>query len=250
MNKKKQQKSPKPQEFHSAPFVGLKGLSVLTNAPDSRRQAVIAPAVPTPVDDGAELFQRAMDGVRKLGEPSTARSSTTEKTVTSAGAVSVQSKQIEPAAIDSTSSDLFLQEIGRLKLEVKFTEQLPDEDELKSLSGNRLKQLKRGIIMVTHQLDLHGLTRDEALAELPRFLRSARVKRQAAALIITGKGNNSPGEPVLQQAVAGWLRDAGRELVLEYAPAPREMGGSGAFVVFLRPLLKPACPTHPAPHSD
>jgi len=129
-----------------------------------------------------------------------------------------------------------------LKLEVKFTEQLPDEDELKPLSGNRLKQLKRGIITVDHQLDLHGLTRDEALAELPRFLRSARLRGQTAALIITGKGNNSPAEPVLQQAVAAWLRDKGREPVVEFAPAPREMGGSGAFVVFLRPLPESAAP--------
>jgi DNA-nicking Smr family endonuclease len=131
---------------------------------------------------------------------------------------------------------LFIQEIGRLKLEVKFTEQLPDEDELKPMSGNRLKQLKRGVITVDHQLDLHGLTRDEALKELPRFLQSARQRGQIAALVITGKGNNSPAEPILQQAVAAWFRDAGRELVMEFAPAPREMGGSGAFVVFLRPL--------------
>jgi DNA-nicking Smr family endonuclease len=39
---------------------------------------------------------------------------------------------------------------------------------------------------------------------------------------------------VLQQAVTGWLRDAGKKLVVEFASAPREMGGSGAFVVFLR----------------
>jgi len=30
------------------------------------------------------------------------------------------------------------------------------------------------------------------------------------------------------------LRDAGREFILEFAPAPREMWGGGAFVVFLR----------------
>jgi DNA-nicking Smr family endonuclease len=131
-----------------------------------------------------------------------------------------------------------MQEIGRLKLEVRFSDPLPDEDELKPLAGNRLRQLKRGIVSVGHQLDLHGLTREEALEALPGFLRSARTHGQAAALVITGKGNNSPGEPVLQQAVASWLRDAGRELVVEFTPAPREMGGSGAFVVFLRPLPK------------
>lgn len=145
-----------------------------------------------------------------------------------------------PTPQDSAAAELFLQEIGRLKLEVKFTEAPPDEDELKPLSGNRLKHLKRGIISVDYQLDLHGLTRDEALGELPRFLRTARIKGQTAVLVITGKGNKSTGEPVLQQAVAAWLRDAGRELVVEFAPAPREMGGSGAFVVFLRTPAKPA----------
>ena len=147
-----------------------------------------------------------------------------------------ESTAVSPAPRDSAAAELFLQEIGRLKLEVKFTENLPDEDELKPLSGNRLKQLKRGVISVDYQLDLHGLTRDEALAELPRFLRTARMKGQTAVLVITGKGNNSTGEPVLLQAVTAWLRDAGRELVVEFAPAPREMGGSGALVVFLRPV--------------
>ena len=94
--------------------------------------------------------------------------------------------------------------------------------------------MKRGIVSVNHQLDLHGLTREEALAALPGFLRSAQNKGQKAVLIITGKGNHSPEEPVLLQAVASWLREAGRTTVLEFAPAPREMGGSGAFVVFLR----------------
>jgi DNA-nicking Smr family endonuclease len=127
-----------------------------------------------------------------------------------------------------------------LKLEVRFTETAPDEDELKPMSGNRLRQLKRGIITVDRQLDLHGLTRDEALTELPRFLRNAQHKGCVAVLVITGKGYNSPGEPVLQHAVTSWLRDAGREMVIEYAPAPREMGGSGAFIVFLRTMPKAA----------
>ena len=144
-----------------------------------------------------------------------------------------------PTPRESAAAELFLQEIGRLKLEVKFTETLPDEDELKPLAGNRLRQLKRGVISVDYQLDLHGLTRDEALAELQRFLRTARAKGQTAVLVITGKGNHSTTEPVLQQAVTAWLRDAGRELVVEFAPAPREMGGSGAFVVFLRPAQEP-----------
>jgi DNA-nicking Smr family endonuclease len=74
------------------------------------------------------------------------------------------------------------------------------------------------------------------LDALPRFLNTARTKGQKAALVITGKGNHSTDQPVLQQTVAAWLRDAGRTFIVEFTPAPREMGGNGAFVVFLRPL--------------
>ena len=85
------------------------------------------------------------------------------------------------------------------------------------------------------ELDLHGLTRDEALESLGHFIDGAWRREMKAVLVITGKGNNSPGEPVLQAAVAGWLRDKGKKTVVEFAPAPRQMGGTGAFVVFLRP---------------
>jgi DNA-nicking Smr family endonuclease len=232
MAKKKRPDTPsKPPQFHSNPFSRLKGVVAAATHPSTEPPTPVAAPV-LHEDDGAALFLQAMEDVRKLAEP---RQSSGKDAASArrGSALSTETAVKPPAPVDKEAEDLFIQEIGRLKLEVKFTETLPDEDELKPLSGNRLKQLKRGVISVDYQLDLHGLSRDEALAELPRFLRSARMKGQAAVLVITGKGNNSTGEPVLQQAVAAWLRDAGRELVIEFAPAPREMGGSGAFVVFL-----------------
>jgi DNA-nicking Smr family endonuclease len=190
---------------------------------------------PAPAGRGeTELFRRAMAGVKTLDGPQGG-----EAKIKKAGTTlreSVRSSPLPSTGFDQESTELFLQEIGRLKLETKFADSVPDDDELKPLSGNRLRQVKRGIIAVSYQLDLHGLTREESLAALPRFLETARRKGQKAALVITGKGINSPGEPVLQQAIASWLRDAGRGVVLEFAPAPREMGGGGAYVVFLRPL--------------
>lgn len=235
MGKKKRPDTPsKPPQFRTTPFSRLKGVVAATPPPSAEPAAPVAAPVPLE-DDGAALFLQAMAGVKKRNG---SRQSAGEDTAPPQGRHAATA--VPPDPHESAATELFLQEIGRLKLEVKFSETLPDEDELKPLAGNRLKQLKRGVISVDHQLDLHGLTRDEALAELPRFLRNARMKGRAAVLVITGKGNNSPAEPVLQQAVAGWLRDAGRELVVEFAPAPREMGGSGAFVVFLRPAPPPA----------
>lgn len=237
MAKKKRQPSPpKPAQFAVTPFSALKGVAVTSTPEVAKTLPKTTPAV-QPAEDDSQLFLQAMADTKRL--PNKKQPDDRQTKGNSTHTIrDGKSAKISPDEL--ASMELFKQEIGRLKLEVKFSEQQPDEDELKPLSGNRLKQLKRGIVTVDHQLDLHGLTRDEALAELPRFLRSARSRGQAAALVITGKGLNSPDEPVLQQAVAGWLRDAGREYVLEYAPAPREMGGSGAFVVFLRPVQKTA----------
>jgi DNA-nicking Smr family endonuclease len=239
MAKKKRTDTPsKPPQFSITPFSRLKGV-IVTPAPTSAEPPAIV-AVPVPhEDDASTLFLHAMDGVKKLD---VSRQSAGKDVFSprKRNAASAGTADVPPVPQDSAAAELFLQEIGRLKLEVKFSETLPGEDELKPLSGNRLKQLKRGVISVDYQLDLHGLTREEALAELPRFLANAQLKGQTAVLVITGKGYNSVGEPVLQQAVAAWLRDAGRELVVEFTPAPREMGGSGAFVIFLRPLLQSA----------
>lgn len=222
------QNPPKPKEFHVSPFGALKGIAVSETGPAEQIQPVVLQKS-EPADNGQDLFFQAVAGVRPLHssgkKPVRAGSPPLRKTD---GKTGEDLQVVEEGA--------FLEEISRLKLDTKFTDAVPDEGELQPLAGNRLRQVKRGIVSVSHQLDLHGLTRDEALEALPRFLRSAQKKGQKAVLVITGKGNHSPEEPVLHQAVASWLRDAGREIVLEFAPAPRDMGGNGAYVVFLRQL--------------
>ncbi len=226
--KQQQQNTPKEKAFLVSPFGALKGLAV----PEAEPAAPLKPAVQKTtesVDNGLDLFFQAVADVRPFQnsakKPVKAGSHPLQKT---AGKAGDELLVVEEGA--------FLEEIGRLKMDTKFIDAVPDEGELQPLSGNRLRQVKRGVVSVGHQLDLHGLTREEALAALPGFLHSARKRGQKAVLVITGKGNHSAEEPVLHQAVASWLRDAGREMVLEFAPAPREMGGSGAYVVFLRQL--------------
>ena len=53
-------------------------------------------------------------------------------------------------------------------------------------------------------------------------------------VIVTGKGLHSPTGPVLRQAIEQLLPDL-PHLVLEWGPAPRQYGGTGALVVFPRP---------------
>ncbi len=230
MAKKNQrrQNPPKAKEFHATPFGALKGIAVPVAEPAEPVQPAVR-KTPEPADNGMDLFLQAVADVRPFQssakKPVRAGSHPLQKTV--------KTREVELQVVEEGA---FLEEIGRLKLDIKFADSVPDEGELQPLAGNRLRQVKRGVVSVSHQLDLHGLTREEAMEALPRFLHSAQQKGQKAVLVITGKGNHSPEEPVLHQAVASWLRDAGRGIVLEFAPAPREMGGSGAYVVFLRQL--------------
>lgn len=230
MAKKKQQRQnpPKAKEFQATPFGALKGVAVSAAKPSEPIKPALQKAAEL-ADNGLDLFLHAVADVRPF--------QASGKKTAQAGSHPLQKtakKSLEDLLV--VEEGAFLEEIGRLKLDTKFTDSVPDEGELQTLAGNRLRQVKRGVVSVSHQLDLHGLTREEALDALPHFLLSAQKKGQKAVLVITGKGNHSAEEPVLHQAVASWLRDAGRAMVLEFAPAPREMGGSGAYVIFLRQL--------------
>jgi DNA-nicking Smr family endonuclease len=230
--KKPRHNAPKPAEFRTTPFSTLKGVAVaVKQQPAEPARPVPSPA--KPVEDDAELFLRAMDDVKRLDRRASPPRAASQPQKPSHGQTGhpAGEPQVE---IDTSDREAFAKAIGQLKLDVTFCDQTPEDEELKPLGANRLRQLKRGVVSVDRQLDLHGLTREEALDALPCFLESAVAHGERAVLVITGKGNNSPAEPVLQQAVAGWLRDAGKRLVVEFAPAPPEMGGSGAFVVFVR----------------
>jgi DNA-nicking Smr family endonuclease len=218
--KKKKETVQKPKEFASSPFVALKGVRAEPAAGLPKKPAPL----PEPVvsADDAELFLRAVANARRLHSPRAAEKS--EKPAPR-----------KPSRIDDEERAVFLRALESLQLDVTFRDELPDEElPDKPLPVNRLRQVKRGAIRVDFQLDLHGLTKDEALQSLATFISGAHKRGQKAVLVITGKGNRSPGEPVLQGAVASWLRERGKGMVAEFAPAPREMGGSGALVVFLK----------------
>ncbi len=218
--KKEKKPGAKPKEFASLPFASLKGVRAETGS----AQPKAPPPAPKPevAPDEAELFLRAVTDARRLDAAPPARKE--EKPVIR-----------QPSRLDEAERQTFLRALEDLKLDVSFRDELPGEGEqVRPLPANRMRQLRRGAIRLDLQLDLHGLTRDEALQSLSAFISSAYNRGQKAVLIITGKGNRSPGEPVLQGAVTGWLRERGKGMVAEFAPAPREMGGSGALVVFLK----------------
>ena len=94
-------------------------------------------------------------------------------------------------------------------------------------------KLRRGQWSVQSELDLHGLTVDEAHDALSDFIVDARSRRFRCVRVIHGKGLTSPGkEPILKGKVRRWL--AHWDEVLAYTEAPRHAGGGGAMLVLLK----------------
>jgi len=82
------------------------------------------------------------------------------------------------------------------------------------------------------RLDLHGMTASEAKLAVDRFLREAKARGLEKVLIIHGKGNHSPGQPVLSAGVRAWLEHS--PLAGAFGPAERRHGGEGATWVIVR----------------
>ena len=225
--KKRQPAPPKntTKDFSVSPFKALRQFHPEPPSETVRPAPVPPPPAPVEVDD-TDLFLQAMADVRQLK---------TQKPVP--GKPAQDSHPAKPILrkIEEEERLTFLDALEKLQLDVTFRDEIPESDEPhRPLPVNRMRQLRRGAIRIDYEIDLHGLSRDEALDHLKRFVASAVNRHVKAILVITGRGNHSEGEPVLQGAVADWLRTEGIGLVAEFASAPREMGGNGAYVVFLK----------------
>lgn len=228
--KKKEKPKQKEKEFSATPFKALKGAAL-----DLRGEIPAPPPTPKqPVKSAQEvddemLFFEAVAGVRRISGTAPA------------APAKVKAHAAAKAERDEEDQRFFLKALEELKLDIRFSDDIPeDEPSRRPAPVNRLRQVRRGAIRVDLELDLHGLTKEEALENLARFVRGAYNRGQKGVLVITGKGNNSPGEPVLKSAVASWLRESGKGMVAEFVQAPSDMGGSGAVVVFLKE--KPVTP--------
>jgi DNA-nicking Smr family endonuclease len=210
-------------DFKHNPFKSLKGVAIKLDPVQKNPEPIREKKVRS-VEDEATLFLRAMEGARRIDGADALvvapRKQTTEK---------------KPEAGTQEDNQLFLQAMQ--KIGATFQDDVGETEsegpERRSSTG-RMRQLKRGTIRITQELDLHGFLKEEALKRLEHFIANTFSLGHQVVLVITGKGINSAEGPVLQGAVASWLRSNGRGMVAEFSSAPRDKGGTGAFVVFLK----------------
>lgn len=211
-------------EFINKPFQALKDLTPLPAASDKKEKP--PPRAGKDAGSNGELFLRAVAGARRI------RSNATS----SSGSVPKIPEDNPHSPLSIQDRQLFLQAMRQAGTTGPVYRQDEDEtgDAPRRSSSSRMKQLKRGTIRISQELDLHGFLRDDAMAKLEDFITGSFNRGLEAVLVITGKGVNSPEGPVLRGATASWLRNRGKGMVVEFSPAPREKGGTGAFVIFLR----------------
>lgn len=102
-----------------------------------------------------------------------------------------------------------------------------------SVTKSTMRQFTRGRFAVQGEIDLHGLTAQEAATALREFVEQSRRRRHRCILVVHGKGLGSgQGGPVLKSRVNGWLRRWND--VLAFVSARQVDGGTGAVYVLLK----------------
>jgi DNA-nicking Smr family endonuclease len=228
--KASKQKSSTPKEFSSSPFMDLKGLSafkeqvVLSKSNDDQKNSATEKTEMSSHDGPSFADEMDFLGVKPL------EGKAIEQPAPEQGNA-VQPPAPTTGAREERDKETFLEALG--SMEKTFADDWPEEEPDKKAVPRRMKQVERGQLEPEAELDLHGLTVEEATAKVSFFLQDALYQGVRTALIITGKGLHSSDGPVLRQAMERLL-ETQREFVIEWGLAPKRYGGSGALVVFLR----------------
>ncbi|ATX83002.1 DNA-nicking endonuclease, Smr domain [Mariprofundus ferrinatatus] len=149
------------------------------------------------------------------------------------------SKKIEPESLKSGRKRPRLKPVRTAKLVISPASHAPATTDdpwqlvADGVSRERLRRLASGHLPVEFTLDLHGVTRDEALLLLAGSLEAMLTEGRRVARIIHGRGLHSQGKPVLKEAVYRWLREGPLAHAVLAAVAEPGSGG-GACLLLLR----------------
>lgn len=138
-------------------------------------------------------------------------------------------------ADELNDEDLFLHHLGQM--DAVFNDSYPEAEAPEQQAGvaQRMRQLRKGRLRPEATLDLHGCYREEARIKVRVFLQNRFNAGMKTVLIITGRGQGSKGgEPVLRSDIETYLDTKAHAWVVEWGRAPKQYGGNGALVVFLR----------------
>jgi len=101
------------------------------------------------------------------------------------------------------------------------------------VSREKIKRLAAGTPQINQHLDLHGVTRNAALALLQDAVQHTIGTGERVICVVHGRGLHSQGKPILKHAVYHWLRE-GPWAHMILAAIPQTGSGGGACLILLR----------------
>ena len=169
-------------------------------------------------DDDDRIFREAMRGVRRMREPADRPAPSRPRAL---------------ARFARADTDAVLRESLAAPADASLLE---SADELcfarPGTARAELKRLRSGQYAMQAAIDLHGLSRAAAHAELRDFIGASAAAGLRCVRVIHGKGRRSGARgPVLKRLVDHWLRCM--EAVAAFASARPVDGGTGAVYVLL-----------------
>ncbi len=197
------------------------------SSPSPSRVSPPQPSGGHDADTDTDAFAKAMaDVVPLTNSPRVARGGAHREPMDS------NRKLDEAQAIDNYLRDLV---DGIVPFDIADTDEYI-EGSIQGLDRRILRRLRRGDLSIQDHLDLHGHRRDEARAEVARFIKRAHAHGLRCVLVVHGRGLNSKDQiPVLKEKLKAWLtRGAIGTKVLAFASARPYDGGTGAVYVLLR----------------
>lgn len=99
--------------------------------------------------------------------------------------------------------------------------------------GNKRSKYKIKKVNTTLSIDLHGLTKDEALVKLKCFIRDNRSNQVVKLKIIHGIGIHSKGKRVLKDAVKEWLKE-NTHIIRNFRPGRIGEGSGGVTIAYIK----------------
>ena len=165
--------------------------------------------------DDAELFERALGDVEPLGGP----------------------ERVVPRQGKRRRRHVFRRRVPAER--VRFSTERIGERIAGLAPGAEpadLARLRAGEVAPDFTVDLHGFEELEARGMVRDTLRRARRAGLRCVKVIHGRGVRSGGDPILKEALPGWLEEPPLgSWVAAFASSPSRHGGPGSTLVLLHP---------------
>ena len=163
-------------------------------------------------NDDFSLFHNEVKGIKKLHQD----------TIIQKPNRNVKQKEIKRTFREAKDNEFFFSDEFIPHLEEDGPTRYARDD----VSKYEVKRLRRGVYVPDVYLDMHGMTQQEAKAELAAMIAHCVRENVHCACVMHGIGKH-----ILKQKVPIWL--AQHPDVMAYHQAPLEFGGDGALLVLL-----------------